>query len=565
MPDESSPAENKRSNSEILRSLIQTFSNDAQAVAKKKVGEQGFTTNRGEIPFEETLINLSVNRDVLLKSIDSGALPQLPLKIQKGLIGDAQQVSVQLTKLLNGEDALLPFENAVDDLTAALWSSNLQNMSGEILGLQEKLNQLKILEKALRELNQRAEGFAITEQKANNALSRLDEALISVEGSVSNLAKTTQEANDRLEATKISEQKTIASLTTAQQSEKNSAESAATARASSAEVDALKLRANTAVSELESTRQAYAALTGEITIFKTQTEAALKSAQDALKVSYETLDKRSQAELLKILEELRLGEQSRAQASSAQLTASKSAFETESTKLLAKNKETLDAIEKKAGTVVIENETKTAERFAELLKLEDIIREKIRLATNFQLFHAFSTRQEAIAKGKEFWRSSLFYCVGASFVLSSAFIVYLFCAHPTYNAAFYLKLAISIPIIYAIHFCSTQYSKERQLEEEYAFKGNISVSLEPYRELVEKLIQKDDPAEASKYSDFVISSIEKVFTSPTQQILGEQPKNDKSGDIAETSKGFTKILGSINDLIQSYASEQSHLFRGMRL
>ena len=40
MPDESTPVESKRSNSDVLRSLIQTFSNDAQAVAKKKVGEQ---------------------------------------------------------------------------------------------------------------------------------------------------------------------------------------------------------------------------------------------------------------------------------------------------------------------------------------------------------------------------------------------------------------------------------------------------------------------------------------------------------------------------------------------
>ena len=86
------------------------------------------------------------------------------------------------------------------------------------------------------------------------------------------------------------------------------------------------------------------------------------------------------------------------------------------------------------------------------MKLEDIIREKIRLATNYQLFNAFNTRQLAIAVEKDFWRNALFIVVGCSFLLAVALIFYLFFANPTYNAAFFLKLSISIPIVYAIHF-----------------------------------------------------------------------------------------------------------------
>jgi hypothetical protein len=66
--------------------------------------------------------------------------------------------------------------------------------------------------------------------------------------------------------------------------------------------------------------------------------------------------------------------------------------------------------------------------------------------------------------------------------------------------AFYLKLSLSLPLIYAITFCTVQYSRERKLEEEYAFKSNISVSLDPYRELVEKLVDKQQPQDREKFN-----------------------------------------------------------------
>jgi hypothetical protein len=88
-----------------------------------------------------------------------------------------------------------------------------------------------------------------------------------------------------------------------------------------------------------------------------------------------------------------------------------------------------------------------------------------------------------------------------------------------YNAAFYLKLSISIPIVYAIAFCNVQYSRERRLEEEYAFKSSISISLDPYQRLVGELVDKSKPEELSKYTAFIIESVNKVFTSPTGQIF----------------------------------------------
>ena len=83
---------------------------------------------------------------------------------------------------------------------------------------------------------------------------------------------------------------------------------------------------------------------------------------------------------------------------------------------------------------------------------------------------------------------------------------------------------MAIPLIYAITFCNLQYSRERRLEEEYAFKSNISISLVPYKDLVEKLVNKTNPAEIEKFATFIMESVNKVFTSPTSKIFDAEEK-----------------------------------------
>jgi hypothetical protein len=89
---------------------------------------------------------------------------------------------------------------------------------------------------------------------------------------------------------------------------------------------------------------------------------------------------------------------------------------------------------------------------------------------------------------------------------------------------------MTIPLIVAFTFCTIQYTRERKLEEEYAFKSNISVSLVPYQELVDKLIDKAQQGEKEKYSAFIIDAVTKVFTSPTDKVFASREKH----------KGFTE-------------------------
>lgn len=132
-------------------------------------------------------------------------------------------------------------------------------------------------------------------------------------------------------------------------------------------------------------------------------------------------------------------------------------------------------------------------------------------------------------------------CVGAS-----AWFIYSLQYVHQYNAAFFLKLSISLPIIYAIAFCNLQYSRERSLEEEYAFKSSISISPDPYQKLVRTVVNTDKPEELEKYTAFLIESVNRVFTPPTAH---------KVAEISEESEDLVDhLLTSLGKFVEPFLS-----------
>jgi hypothetical protein len=195
-----------------------------------------------------------------------------------------------------------------------------------------------------------------------------------------------------------------------------------------------------------------------------------------------------------------------------------------------------------AGKVVESNKVKTAELITELAALEKQIQKQIQEATGFSLFHSFQTRQGFIVLAKNRWAWALL----ALLVLSLAFTVFLVQTIGTgeLSVAFFLKLSISIPIIGAITFCTLQYSRERRLEEEYAFKSAISISLDPYQKLVSGLINQESADERKQFATFILDSIQRVFTSPTEKIF--DPKEKEKIKFEKTLKQIAEIVGSLN-------------------
>jgi len=172
-----------------------------------------------------------------------------------------------------------------------------------------------------------------------------------------------------------------------------------------------------------------------------------------------------------------------------------------------------------------------------LRELEEQIKVQIEKATGFSLFHSFQTRQGNITFGRRFWAAMLAFVVALSISLTA------YIAHTTslFDIGFYLKLSMSIPLIYALSFCTIQYSRERRLEEEYAFKSAISISLDPYQTLVSRIMKIDDAEERKRFIEFILDSIQRVFTSPMDKIY-EPP--DKMKGIEKSLKKFAEIAST---------------------
>jgi hypothetical protein len=185
------------------------------------------------------------------------------------------------------------------------------------------------------------------------------------------------------------------------------------------------------------------------------------------------------------------------------------------------------------------NKQRTDVLVEELSKLKDQIKEQIQQATGFRLFGAFQSRQNEIAKAKNFW----VYAIGILVLISAAVTIWIAHEAQYYTAnsfAFWIKLSLTVPLAFALTFCTVQYSRERRLEEEYAFKSSISVSLNPYRDLIQSIL-KDAPADQTKYADFVIDSVRNVFTPPTDKVFDQEHKPVLT---AKTFKQTAEILGT---------------------
>jgi hypothetical protein len=201
---------------------------------------------------------------------------------------------------------------------------------------------------------------------------------------------------------------------------------------------------------------------------------------------------------------------------------------------------------------VLQSLTESSEELSEMKKSlqdhENQIKVQIERAIGVSLFGAFQKRQDSIVQSKAFWQNALFGSVVAG-VLLGIYFVYELGTVQGHSYAYLAKLTLSLPVIYAISFCSIQYGKERRLEEEYAFKASISVSLTPYQEMVGRLVDLKVSDERAKYTDFIISSITSVFSSPTDKVYETTPVVSDPNLIEKAAKQIAPILDPIAKMI----------------
>lgn len=545
--------------------LATTLSDEMQDAAIRKSRELGFDEKRGRIPLQETLVNLGHDRDAILGVVHDGNLVQLPLKLQFLLHAQLQKISELLNSLVSGTDSLLALEDAVDDLTGTVWQYNLRNLSSDVFGFESKMNQLKAQEVQIRQAQEEVVEFRRLKTQVDGVVTKIDEARKEIdEGAGAAKALLDQISASATKAAE-NEQRLSALLAQGQQHDASSAQYAAAAKTAAAEVEALASRTKALQPELDAARSSWTDLSNKAAELLRDSEKRVSSSLADYEQKCEQLKADAETQSATLREELsQAGQQSAATVQTkldsalseiqrlsseadervsqslvdadARLSKSEGVHEKQLIAQLTENAQ-------KSDEAITKNNAEFSRLSKELDALEGRIKGSIERATGYTLFHSFQKRQEDLAKSKWKWGIALAGAVLVSLLASGAFI-YSLQYVKVYNAAFYLKLSIALPLVYAVAFCNVQYSRERRLEEEYAFKSSISISLDPYQKLVAQLVDKEKPEERLKFAEFVIESVNRVFTSPTGKVFGDETDSKNSAE---------KIIKAVGDVVEPLA------------
>jgi predicted nucleic acid-binding Zn-ribbon protein len=171
------------------------------------------------------------------------------------------------------------------------------------------------------------------------------------------------------------------------------------------------------------------------------------------------------------------------------------------------------------------------------IKQQEEIENQLNKAVGASLFSTFDVRKNTLNDTLNNWLWALIISIVVLTGLSGWIAYEIMSAEVNWYKVV-VKVGISLPLIYTVIFLSNRYTKERRLVEEYAFKSTISLALTPYADLVKKI---EDEGSDSKYRDFLISSIDNIFSVPTDKAFGVNMTK-------ETNIG-TKNLNELLDVI----------------
>jgi chromosome segregation ATPase len=252
----SNPIPRKQDLAQDLRRVATTLTDDAQNAALRRCKELSFDTNKGLISLEETLINLSSARDILLDAVEKGKLIQLPLRLQYSLYEQIQRIAQQLTSLVNGTDEIVNLVNSVEDITASIWQYNLHNLSGEVLGLHNKMNQLKSQETRIRQVSREAEEFSALEESAKRSLGQISEIASVATALGGSLQNTADEIRNTLSKVSEQGQKVAGVAAQVDQHETTAMQQLAGAKQAAADTEVIAKKSKEMRSEIDTSREA---------------------------------------------------------------------------------------------------------------------------------------------------------------------------------------------------------------------------------------------------------------------------------------------------------------------
>lgn len=188
-----------------------------------------------------------------------------------------------------------------------------------------------------------------------------------------------------------------------------------------------------------------------------------------------------------------------------------------------------------------EGEQKYTELTTQISEIKKEVKKQLAVATGGTLADSFARRKKHLMFSSYFWLVVL----GASLLGLTFWIPtivnQIINGHLSNPVSYFLKVSVTLPLIGASIFAARVHTKERELEEEYAFKSAVALSIAAYQKLL-----KDELSEGSneKVVEFITNSVTNIYTPPTQKSFKMTKKEkDVFGTILSFLKEANKLRG----------------------
>ncbi|WP_423147690.1 hypothetical protein [Rubrolithibacter danxiaensis] len=172
------------------------------------------------------------------------------------------------------------------------------------------------------------------------------------------------------------------------------------------------------------------------------------------------------------------------------------------------------------------------EFFDERIKyLENLIGREV----GASLFETFKQRKVELHKSVDFWR----WAVPVMAVATIIWIFFLFSRQTDIHEinlwwqAFAVNTLKSIPAIFLLLFAINQYRKERNFQEEYAFKSAVALTIDAYSSRLNDLTNKDK---------LIMEAVLSVYKTPIEERLAEKIKTKTAMETMKTMVDTTREL-----------------------
>ncbi len=178
------------------------------------------------------------------------------------------------------------------------------------------------------------------------------------------------------------------------------------------------------------------------------------------------------------------------------------------------------------------------------------IEKMVGLATDGAIGYKFDERQKNIFKSIWFWKAA----VPFSYLLAVIWVALVFTVFKSELNNEWLNLLINLvktsPVWFLVAFCTNQYKKEREFEEEYAFKSAVAMTITSYTSLL-----SNDEVDKMKTKDKVLSKVlDNLYSSPLKKEIEPRRlsmrKNHITNEATSKAKELEDILKPVIELMK---------------